>query len=156
MPITAPILDDLTYDKAVKELTRRIPQYTREWTNWNDSDPGITLIQLFSSLAEQICWRLNRIPENKHIELLKLLDIKLKAAEPAVTRVAMLLDKPATAVAGTLPAATQLSVTSNGQTLTFETSEAISSVPCEVAAIATTKNPFLTDLLKTDSGRETA
>ena len=28
------------------------PRFTREWTDFNDSDPGITLVQLFAWLTE--------------------------------------------------------------------------------------------------------
>src|SRR3954447_18056508 len=114
MPIEPPVLDDLTYDSAVTQLRRSIPRYAPQWTNWNDSDPGITLIQLFAHLAEQICWRLNRVPEKNHIELLKLLGVALRPAEAATTRVALLIDSPRTAFAGTLDAGTAFDVTANG------------------------------------------
>ena len=83
MPIESPQLDDLRYDARVEELIRRIPVYAPEWTDHNDSDPGITLIQLFAHLAEQIGYRLNRIPEKNHIELLKLLGVRLQPARAA-------------------------------------------------------------------------
>ena len=45
------------------ELVRRIPVYTPEWTDHNASDPGITLIELFSFLGENLLFRFNQIPE---------------------------------------------------------------------------------------------
>ena len=89
MPIVSPQLDDLTYDRVVAELTRRIPVYSPEWTDFNDSDPGYTLIQLFAYLAEMIGYRLNRIPEKNQIELLQLLGIELNPAHAATTRLAL-------------------------------------------------------------------
>ena len=63
------------------------PVYAPEWTDYNDSDPGITLIQLFAYLAEQVGYRLNRVPEKNHVELLKLLGVRLRAgAAPRTTR----------------------------------------------------------------------
>jgi hypothetical protein len=63
MPIESPQLDDLSYDRVVTDLVRRIPVYAPEWTDHNDSDPGITLIHLFAQLAEQVGYRLNLVPE---------------------------------------------------------------------------------------------
>src|SRR5271170_5170013 len=94
MPITSPQLDDLVYDRTVQELVRRIPVYAPEWTNWNDSDPGITLIQLFAYLAEQIAYRLNQIPEKNYIALLQLLGITLEPALPASSQIALILTNP--------------------------------------------------------------
>ena len=48
MPLAAPNLDDRTFDDIFDEARSRIPRYTPEWTNHNDSDPGITLLQLFA------------------------------------------------------------------------------------------------------------
>ena len=89
MPITPPNLDDLRYDRIREDLVRRIPVHAPEWTDHNESDPGITLIELFAYLAEQVGFRLNQIPEKNHIELLKLLGVRLKTARAARTRGSM-------------------------------------------------------------------
>ena len=47
MPLTVPNLDDRNFEQLVAETRARIPVHTPEWTNLNDSDPGITLVQLF-------------------------------------------------------------------------------------------------------------
>ena len=41
-------LDDRTFEQLVAEAKRRIPGYTPEWTDLNDTDPGLTLVQLFA------------------------------------------------------------------------------------------------------------
>src|SRR6185369_13406300 len=102
MPILSPQLDDLRYDRTFDELIRRIPVYTKDWTDFNDSDPGITLLQLFAYLSELVGYRLNRIPEKNHIELLKLLGIRLEPARAATTQLAFLLADPATTEGFTL------------------------------------------------------
>src|SRR5439155_14266809 len=104
MPIQSPQLDDLRYDAMVQRLLRRIPVYSPEWTDWNDSDPGVTLIQLFSYLAEQVGYRLNQIPEKNYIELLKLLGVRLKPSAAAVSRMGIFLADPTTALGFTLEA----------------------------------------------------
>ena len=48
MPLTAPNLDDRRFDDLVAEARALIPRYTPEWTNHNESDPGIAIMQLFA------------------------------------------------------------------------------------------------------------
>ena len=48
MPLQAPQLDDRTFEDLLQTARLRIPRYTPEWTDFNDSDPGITLVQLFA------------------------------------------------------------------------------------------------------------
>ena len=82
MPLEAPRLDR-SYQEIL-ELTRsRIPRYTREWTDFNESDPGTTLIELFSWLTEQIHYQMNRLPRHNYIKFLQLLNLELRAPLPA-------------------------------------------------------------------------
>jgi len=41
-----PQLDDRSYDDLRRELVRRIPVHSPEWTDHNPSDPGLTLLEL--------------------------------------------------------------------------------------------------------------
>jgi predicted phage baseplate assembly protein len=83
MPLKAPNLDDRSFEE-IKELVRaRIPRYTQEWTDFNASDPGITLIELFSWLTEMMLYRMNQIPERSYIKFLKLLNMQLAPPTPA-------------------------------------------------------------------------
>ena len=150
MPIVSPQLDDLTYDRVVAELTRRIPVYTTEWTDYNDSDPGITLIQLFGYLAEMVGYRLNRIPEKTQINLLRLLGVELNPAHAATTRLALLLADPTTLTSYTLASGASAKATTGSPPPMFETDQAIDVVPAEAVVLVTTKyddirNPIGTD-----------
>ena len=145
MPIASPQLDDLTYDRVVAELTRRIPVYCPEWTDFNDSDPGITLIQLFAYLSEMVGYRLNRIPEKNQIELLKLLGIELKPAHAAATKLALLLSDPTTLTAYTLSAGASAKASTGSPPPSFETDDDIGVVPAQAAVLATTLNEKITD-----------
>ncbi len=89
MPLPNPIIDDRSYQQLRDELVRRIPIYTPEWTDYNASDPGITLIELFSFLGENLLFRFNQIPETTKLAFLKLLQIPLRPATPAQAIVAM-------------------------------------------------------------------
>ena len=45
MPLVAPTLDTRTFEQIVAEVRRRIPTFTPEWTDLNDSDPGMDVIR---------------------------------------------------------------------------------------------------------------
>ncbi len=83
MPLQAPLLDDRTFNDIMAEARALIPRYTREWTDHNESDPGMTLVQLFAWMTEMLLYRVNRVPEASHIKFLQLLGIELKPAQPA-------------------------------------------------------------------------
>jgi predicted phage baseplate assembly protein len=70
-------LDDRAYKTLVEECILRIPAYCPEWTNYNPSDPGITLIELFAWLTDQMLLRFNQIPRRNYIAFLELLGIRL-------------------------------------------------------------------------------
>jgi hypothetical protein len=94
MPIPNPILDDRSYQQLRDELVLRIPVYTPEWTDHNASDPGITLIELFAFLGENLLYRFNQIPEAARLEFLRLLQIPMRPAVAATALVTMTTDKP--------------------------------------------------------------
>jgi hypothetical protein len=154
MPIESPQLDDLRYDRVVEELLRRIPVYAPEWTNWNESDPGVTMIQLFAYLAEQVGWRLNRVPEKTHIELLKLLGVRLEPARAANSLVAFFLADPAAHPGFVIPAGSR--VTRRGAPpAIYETDVVHDLVPAEPRVLVVTRNPLLWDLrLRTDGATD--
>src|SRR5580693_3229538 len=83
MPVTLPKIDDRRYDDLLAEAIARIPVHTPEWTNFNHSDPGVTLIELFAFLTESLLYRANQIPERNRKRFLQLLRIPLQTATPA-------------------------------------------------------------------------
>jgi len=83
MPITLPQIDDRRYQDLRAELLARIPVHTPEWTNFNRSDPGVTLIELFAFLVETLLYRSNQIPDRNRKKFLQLLGVPLNAAVPA-------------------------------------------------------------------------
>jgi predicted phage baseplate assembly protein len=89
MPLPTPILDDRSYLQLRDELVRRIPVYAPEWSDHNASDPGITLIELFAFLGENLLYRFNQIPEATKLAFLRLLQIPMGPAVAARTMVAM-------------------------------------------------------------------
>lgn len=83
MPLRIPNLDDRSYQDLVDEALARIPVHTPEWTNFNDSDPGVTLIQLFAFLTENLLYRSNQIPERNRRKFLSLLGVPLQPGAAA-------------------------------------------------------------------------
>ena len=77
MPITLPNLDDRRYADLVEESRALIPTYAPEWTDHNEVDPGITLIELFAYLSEMLLYRLNRVTDDNRYAFLKLLNPNL-------------------------------------------------------------------------------
>lgn len=87
-------LDDRKFQDIVDEAKRRIALRCPEWTEHNVSDPGVTLIELFSSMTESIIYRLNQVPEKNYRQFLELIGISLLPAEPAMTHLRFNLVQP--------------------------------------------------------------
>lgn len=74
MSLDLPKLDDRTYTDLVAEALSQIPTYAPDWTNYNPSDPGITLIELFAYLTELLLYRLDQITDENLRSFLQLLN----------------------------------------------------------------------------------
>lgn len=84
-------LDDRTFEDLVSECLLRIPRYCPEWTDHNVSDPGITLIELFAWLTDQMLMRFNQVPRKNYVAFLELLGIRLHPPIPAQVRLTFYL-----------------------------------------------------------------
>ncbi|NJR50661.1 MAG: putative baseplate assembly protein [Leptolyngbyaceae cyanobacterium CSU_1_3] len=113
-----PNLDDRTFNDLVEECKLRIPRYCPEWTNYNPSDPGITFIELFAWLTDQMLYRFNQVPYRLYIVFLELLGIRLQPPVPATTELTFYLTREQSQ-ALTIPLGTEVA------TLRTETEEAI-------------------------------
>src|SRR5688572_20712820 len=83
MPLTIPTLDDRRYQDLLDEALARIPIHNPEWTNFNKSDPGVTLIEVFAFLTENLLYRSNQIPERNRRKFLSLAGVPLEPAASA-------------------------------------------------------------------------
>ncbi|MDJ0703920.1 MAG: putative baseplate assembly protein [Leptolyngbyaceae cyanobacterium MO_188.B28] len=86
-------LDDRTFKDLVDECMLRIPRYCPEWTNHNPADPGVTLIELFAWLTDQMLLRFNQVPRANYVAFLELLGIQLQPPAPAHTEVTFYLSR---------------------------------------------------------------
>ncbi|MGG1513811.1 putative baseplate assembly protein [Paenibacillus oryzisoli] len=83
-----PNLDDRMFEQMVLEARKTIPKLYPEWTDENEHDPGITLLQLMAWVTEMQQYYLNRVTERSERKFLKLLGIHpqpVKSAECEVT-----------------------------------------------------------------------
>lgn len=62
MAFELPDLDTRDSAALQAELIRRIPQFTTLWTDFNASDPGITLLQMLCWIGESLLYQANAIP----------------------------------------------------------------------------------------------
>ena len=86
MTLPVPNLDDLRFQSdLVDEARKRIIHYCPEWTEYNISDPGITLIELFAWMTELMVYRLNRVPEKNYLKFLEMLGFQQEPAKTAET-----------------------------------------------------------------------
>ena len=57
MGLVSPPIDERSFEALLGEVVRRIPVDSPEWTDFNESDPGVTLLELFAFLAETLLWQ---------------------------------------------------------------------------------------------------
>src|SRR5687768_6173631 len=74
------------FEELYRELRDRIPRYNPRWTDFNDSDPGITLVQLFAWLAELTWHQMGQVPRKNYMKFARLLGLDLSPARPATVR----------------------------------------------------------------------
>jgi predicted phage baseplate assembly protein len=75
--LPAPNLDDRTFQSLVDDAKRLVQRRCPEWTDHNVHDPGVTLIETFAYMVDQLLWRLNRVPDRTYIKFLDLLGMRL-------------------------------------------------------------------------------
>ena len=83
MPLPAPNLDDRRFQGLVDDAKRLVQARCPEWTDHNVSDPGVTLIETFAFMMDQMLYRLNRVPDRNYIKFLELIGVRLFPATAA-------------------------------------------------------------------------
>ena len=107
MALPVPNLDDRRFQDLVDEAKRLVQQKCPEWTDHNVSDPGVTMIELFAWMTDQVVYRLNRVPDRHYIKFLDLIGLRLRPPTAATVRDAdaRASDRVAASGAGNRPAA---------------------------------------------------
>lgn len=94
MVLPAPNLDDRHFQDLVDDAKRLVQQRCPEWTDHNVSDPGVTLIEAFAQMVDQLIYRLNRVPDRHYIKFLELIGVELRPPAAARGKVTFWLSAP--------------------------------------------------------------
>ncbi|MGB1253901.1 MAG: putative baseplate assembly protein [Candidatus Promineifilaceae bacterium] len=83
MSLPAPVLDDRSFQDLVDQAKKRIPHYCESWTDHNVSDPGVTLIELFAYMTDQLLYRINQVPDLHYIRFMEMFGMNMAEPTPA-------------------------------------------------------------------------
>ncbi|MEU7410129.1 putative baseplate assembly protein [Streptomyces sp. NPDC042638] len=138
MVLPSPNLDDRRFQQLVDEAKRYVQQRAPEWTDHNVSDPGVTLIETFAYLVDQLLYRLNRVPDKNYLAFLDLLGISLFPPAAAGTEVDFWLSAPQPETV-TLTAGTEVTTAAgeNEDAVVFATTDELRIVPSELIRLVT-------------------
>ena len=81
MPLPIPNLDDRTFNDLTTEAVGLIPRNLPQWTDYNPSDPGITLMELFAFLIEAGFYQINRVPNRSLLNFAALVGVTAAGGE---------------------------------------------------------------------------
>jgi predicted phage baseplate assembly protein len=139
MPLDSyiPVIDNRQYDDIVAEARTRIERYTPEWTDVNDNEPGMTLVQIFAWMTELLIYRLGQVPELNYLKFLELIGIELNPAAPATAEITFPVVPTISAPYVIVPLHTQVSgQSSDGTTpVVFETERALYALTAALTAV---------------------
>ena len=94
MALPAPNLDDRHFQDLVDDARRLVHQRCPGWSDNNISDPGITLIEAFATMVDQLIYRLNRVPDKNYIKFLELIGVEMRSPSAARGNVTFYLSAP--------------------------------------------------------------
>ncbi|MFE1268256.1 putative baseplate assembly protein [Streptomyces sp. NPDC058757] len=138
MTLPSPHLDDRHFQGLVDEAKRLVQRRCPEWSDHNVSDPGVTLIEAFATMVDQLVYRVNRVPEKSYRTFLDLIGVRLHPPTAAGTDVTFRLSapqpEPVSVRAGTEVATVR---TETEPAVVFATTRDLTIVPCAYAALAT-------------------
>ena len=138
MALPVPNLDDRRFQDLVDDAKRLVQQRCPEWTDHNVSDPGVTLIEAFAWMTDQLLYRLNRVPDRHYVKFLELIGVRLFPPSAARGEVTFWLSAPqpdAVRIAGGTQVATVRTETDDA--VVFTTLDDLPIVPVMVAHVLT-------------------
>lgn len=138
MALPVPNLDDRRFQDLVNESKRMVQQKCPAWTDHNVHDPGVTLIELFAWMTEQMIYRLNRVPDRNYVKFLELIGVRLfpptAARVPVTFWLSAALPDAVRIPAGTVVATVR---TETEDSINFTTVEQLELMPCSFQSALT-------------------
>jgi predicted phage baseplate assembly protein len=130
MPLPAPDLDDRRFQDFVDDAKRLVRRRVPEWSDHNVHDPGVTLIEAVATIADQLAYRLNQVPERHHRKFLDLLGIVRRPPAAARADLTFRLSAPRSETV-TVPAGFRVATprVPNEQPVSFATLRELPMVP---------------------------
>lgn len=137
MAIPVPNLDDRRFQDLVDDAKRMVQARCPEWTDHNVSDPGVTLIETFAYMVDQLLYRLNRVPDRNFIAFLELIGVNLFPPAAARTEVTFRLSAPQQETVR-VPVGTQVATVRNArnEALVYTVEEKLDIVPSQLEGLA--------------------
>jgi predicted phage baseplate assembly protein len=135
--LPAPNLDDRRFQDLVDDARRMVQQRCPGWNDHNVSDPGITLLETFAMMVDQLIYRLNRVPERNYVKFLELIGVQMRPPTAARGRATFWLSAPqpqAVLVRAETEVATPR--TDIADPIVFSTIEDLNIVPCSLSHAA--------------------
>ncbi|MFI6540486.1 putative baseplate assembly protein [Nonomuraea sp. NPDC050547] len=140
MTLPAPNLDDRNFQDLVDEAKRLVQERCPDWTDHNVSDPGITLIETFAFMVDQLLYRLNRVTDLHYLRYLDLIGVRRFPPAPAECDLTFMLSasrkQPVTVPKGT-QVATEIKVAKAEEPIVFTTKDDLLIVPCSLTRLST-------------------
>ena len=133
--LPAPNLDDRHFQDLVDDAKRLVQQRCPTWTDHNVSDPGVTLIEAFAQMVDQLIYRLNRVPDLHYVKFLELIGVELRPPAAARGEVTFWLSAPQPQIV-VVRAETQVATprTDVADPVVFSTTRELEIIPCEFAS----------------------
>jgi hypothetical protein len=134
-----PKIDARKASDLLRQLRSMAPYYTREWPARDDTDPGVALLRIFSTIAQGVISRLNRAPDRNFLAFLDMLGIRLLPKTPAHAPVRFLV-ATGTETPFLVARKTQVTAaaTADHPELPFETNEDLWVVPASLVSLVAT------------------
>jgi hypothetical protein len=133
--------------EARQRIGRATPELSLGWTDHNESDPGIVLLQLFAWLAQITQERVNQLPQRAYQSMLHLLGLNV---QPAASAIADLVFEatPGASSGISVNAGTRVAAPPdpNGFPVVFQTEKALDLVTAELAHVLTYDGSTFTEV----------
>ncbi len=142
MSLPAPNLDDRRFQDLVDDAKRFVQLRCPEWSDHNVSDPGVTLIELFAQMTDQIVYRLNRVPDRNYVKFLELIGVRRYPPAPAKVPITFWLSAIPVEVRH-IPQGTEIATrrTEREEAVEFTTIEPLEVVPVTVQNVRSSVEP---------------